>query len=79
MKHHVEEASTLLDALRHLHPQSSSTTLRKMLTQGRVLVNDAVVHRAKHDLSAGDIVQLLDRAKAEELTPPPAPAPPGAR
>jgi 23S rRNA pseudouridine1911/1915/1917 synthase len=76
MKHHVEEASTLLDALRHLHPQSSSSTLRKMLTQGRVLVNDAVVHRAKHDLSVGDIVQLLDRAKAEELTPPPVTEPP---
>jgi 23S rRNA pseudouridine1911/1915/1917 synthase len=76
MQHHVEDASTLLDALRHLHPQSSGSTLRKMLTQGRVLVNDTVVHRAKHDLSVGDIVQLLDRAKAEELTPPPTSEPP---
>lgn len=71
MEHSVGEATTLLDLLRHLHPNSSTTTLRKMLTQGRVLVNDDVVHRAKTALSPGDTVMLLDRARAEERTPPP--------
>ena len=73
MKHTVSETTTLLDALRALHPKSSNARLRKMLTQGRILVNGEVVHRAKHELVANDQIELLPRQSAEERTPPPAP------
>jgi 23S rRNA pseudouridine1911/1915/1917 synthase len=71
----VEQDGPLLGVLQTLHPNSSTTTLRKMLTQGRVTVNDSVVHRAKHEVCIGDVVKVLPRAKAEEITPPPAPSP----
>ena len=42
-----------------------------MLTQGRILVNQEVVHRAKHPLQQGDEIEVLARQRAEERTPPP--------
>jgi 23S rRNA pseudouridine1911/1915/1917 synthase len=71
MKETVSTASDLLAVLRSMFPQSSSTTLRKMLTQGRVVVNGEVVHRAKSEVVAGDTVEVLERQRAEERTPPP--------
>ena len=76
MKHTQGDAGDLLTTLRLLYPTSSITTLRKMLTQGRVLVNDAVVHRAKHILEKGDEIEVLQRQRAEERTPSPASKPP---
>ena len=76
MKHTAENETTLLELLRLLYPASSSSTLRKMLTQGRLLVQGDVVHRAKHTVHPGEVVEVLDRAKAEDLTPPPNTAPP---
>ena len=61
----------LLSTLRSLFPNSSSSSLRKMLTQGRILVNQQVVHRAKHPLQEGDEIEVLARQRAEERTPPP--------
>ena len=76
MKHTQDAAGDLLTTLRILYPTSSTTTLRKMLTQGRVLVNDTVVHRAKHVLEKGDEIEVLQRQRAEERTPSPASKPP---
>jgi len=76
MKHTAENETTLLDLLRLLYPSSSTSTLRKMLTQGRLLVEGNIVHRAKHTVHPGEVVEVLDRAKAEDLTPPPNTAPP---
>ena len=73
MRHTVEHDTELLAVLRLMYPTSSSTKLRKMLTQGRVLVNDDVVHRAKHSVASGDTVDVIVRQRAEERTPPPAP------
>ena len=42
-----------------------------MLTQGRILVNQEVIHRAKHPLQEGDEIEVLARQRAEERTPPP--------
>lgn len=42
-----------------------------MLTQGRVVVNGVIVHRAKHTVQEGDEVEVLERQRAEERTPPP--------
>ena len=66
MEHVQQEEGVLLATLQRLFPQSSTSTLRKMLTQGRVMVNETVVYRAKHDLRQGDNVRVLDRQKAEE-------------
>ena len=76
MKHTQDDAGDLLTTLRLLYPTSSTTTLRKMLTQGRVLVNDTVVHRAKHVLEKGDEIEVLQRQRAEERTPSPTSKPP---
>ena len=75
MKHTAATDSDLLSVLRSIFPQSSSTTLRKMLTQGRVVVNGDVVHRAKTAVVAGDTVEVLERQRAEERTPPPSTGP----
>ena len=71
MKHKELNGGDLLSTLRLLYPTSSTSKLRKMLTQGRVLVNDTVVHRAKHPLEIGDEIEVLQRQRAEERTPPP--------
>ena len=71
MKHTQDDAGDLLSTLRLLYPTSSTSRLRKMLTQGRVLVNDTVVHRAKHAVEKGDEIEVLQRQRAEERTPPP--------
>ena len=71
MKETASTESDLLAVLRSMFPQSSSTTLRKMLTQGRVVVNGEVVHRAKSEVVAGDTVEVLERQRAEARTPPP--------
>ena len=71
MKQTASADSDLLAVLRSMFPQSSSTTLRKMLTQGRIVVNGDVVHRAKATVHAGDTVEVLERQRAEERTPPP--------
>ena len=76
MKQTASTDSDLLAVLRSMFPQSSSTTLRKMLTQGRVVVNDEVVHRAKTTVFTGDTVEVLERQRAEERTPPPTTGPP---
>ena len=58
-----------------MFPNSSGSTLRKMLTQGRVVLNGEVVHRAKHELTDGDTIEVLERQRAERRTPPPKSAP----
>ena len=71
MKHVQIDDGDVLSTLRTLYPDSSTTTLRKMLTQGRVVVNGDVVHRAKHPLQSGDSLEVLQRQQAEERSPPP--------
>jgi 23S rRNA pseudouridine1911/1915/1917 synthase len=68
----VNEDATLLDVLKIQYPKSSATKLRKMLTQGRVTVNDEVEHRAKETVVKGSKVVVLDRPAAFDKTPPPA-------
>ena len=71
MKHKELTGGDLLSTLRLLYPTSSTSKLRKMLTEGGVLVNDTVIHRAKHPLEIGDEIEVLQRQRAEERTPPP--------
>ena len=67
----TNEPKALLDVLRSLYPSSSGSTLRKMLTQGRVVVDGEVEHRAKHPVDSGSKVNVLDRPAAFDKTPPP--------
>lgn len=72
MEFDVDEDAALLDVLKIQYPKSSATKLRKMLTQGRVTVNDEVEHRAKETVVKGSKVVVLDRPAAFDKTPPPA-------
>ena len=69
----VDEDNPLFEILRITYPSSSGAKLRKMLTQGRVMINGEVEHRAKHLVAAGSTVMILDRPAAFDKTPPPAP------
>ena len=52
----AQDGEVLLDALRRIHPDSSTGTLRRMLTQGRVQVDGTTVHAAKAELTSGQHV-----------------------
>ena len=71
------EGETLLDALRRIHPDSSTVTLRRMLTQGRVQVDGEGVHAAKTVLAAGQRVEVVARTVATEQHPAPQKRPKG--
>lgn len=66
-----QEDTELLEALSIIFPNSKKNTLRKMLTSGRVKVNNKVVHKAKSIVLKGDIVTVLDKERAIKNSPPP--------
>ena len=72
-----KDGETLMDALRRIHPDSSTGTLRRMLTQGRVHVDGTPVHAAKTELSAGQTVEVVARTTASEQHPAPIKRPKG--
>jgi len=57
----TESATTLLDALQKKFPDSSKTTLRKMLQNDRIRVNGAPERDAKRQLGPDDRIDVLDR------------------
>jgi 23S rRNA pseudouridine1911/1915/1917 synthase len=59
----------LLDALKSLYPDSSTTTLRKMLQSGRVRVNGEVEKDAKRILEADEVVDVAQKLVQETLPP----------
>lgn len=59
----------LLDALAAMFPDSSRTTLRQMLQNGRVRVNGELEKDAKRMLDADDFVDVADKA-AHRVLPP---------
>ena len=71
MKSIAEHETVLLAVLEGMFPATSKSKLRKMLTQGRVEVNEEIQFRAKHEIHPGDTVVILDHQKAMEQTPPP--------
>ena len=71
MNHTAEDHTVLLASLERMFPSTSKSKLRKMLTQGRIEVNQEVQHLAKHEIQPGDIITVLDHQKAIEQTPPP--------
>ena len=71
MKYSSDEESDLLTILVKLFPQSSKSTLRKMLTSGRVIVDGKICNRAKHEVVVGTNIEILDKVKAAEESPSP--------
>ena len=71
MQYNSDEENNLLDVLVKLFPQSSKSTLRKMLTSGRVIVDGKVCNRAKHEVVVGTNIEILDKVKAAEESPSP--------
>ena len=68
----VEEECQLLTKLSIVFPDSTKSKLRKMLTEGRVLIDGKPVYKAKKLLVKGNILTIINRADAKKLSPPPA-------
>lgn len=62
MKKAITEPIILLEFLRLQFPQTTNNKLRKMLSEGRVKINDSVVFKAKQQLELNDKFELLDRS-----------------
>lgn len=73
MKFNVEEEIILLSALQLMYPESTKSKLRKMLTEGRVLVDGTPVYKAKELLTKGNFVTVINRSEAIVKSPPPEP------
>ena len=73
MKYIVEEALFLLSKLELIFPESTKSKLRKMLTEGRVLVDGTPVYNAKELLTKGNEVMIINRSEAMKKSPPPQP------
>ena len=67
----ISKDTILLDELSIQFTQTSKNKLRKMLTEGRISVNDKIEHKAKRELNKGDIIKILDKTTSKEITPPP--------
>ena len=59
----VSDEGTLLDHLKKMQPSTSNNVLRKMLTNQRIQVDESVIHRAKHIVQVGQIIEILPRPK----------------
>ena len=62
MKKVITEPIILLEFLKLQFPQTTNNKLRKMLSEGRVKINDSVVFKAKQPLQLNDKFELLDRS-----------------
>ena len=69
----VDIDTELLEVLAAKYPNSKRNKLRKMLTEGRVLVDGVIVHKAKSIVKKGSTVIISDRESAAKTSPPPAP------
>ncbi len=67
----VEKNTPLLEILSVMFENTSRRKIRKMLTDGRILVDGVVVHKAQLEVEAGQIVEMIGKAKAIQETPPP--------
>ena len=63
MKKKLNQDTTLLDVLKTMQPQASTNVLRKMLTNQRVTVDEIIIHRAKHLVLQGQVVEIHPKQK----------------
>jgi 23S rRNA pseudouridine1911/1915/1917 synthase len=69
MRKIVTQPATLLDALAECYPDSTKTTLRQMLQNGRVRVNDVVEKNARSPLSIDDVIEVGQKSIPISLPP----------
>lgn len=69
MRKVVTQPATLLDALAECYPDSTKTTLRQMLQNGRVRVNDVVEKNARSPLAIDDVIEVGQKSIAVALPP----------
>ncbi|HUO84955.1 MAG TPA: RluA family pseudouridine synthase [Thermoanaerobaculia bacterium] len=69
MRNVLERPAGLLDALTELFPDSSRSTLRQMLRDGRVRVNGEVEKRASRNLERGDHLDVVRRDHVLDAAP----------
>ena len=67
MRRIVAATGSLLDALLREFPDSSKTTLRKMLQSGRVRVNGEVEKDAKLPVDSDDVIQIAEKESLRAL------------
>mgnify|MGYP006173562563 FL=1 len=67
----VEKNTPLLELLSVMFENSSRRKIRKMLTDGRILVDGVVVHKAQLEVEAGQIIEMVSKSRALEDNPPP--------
>ena len=65
----MNEDLSLLDSLSTIFPDSSRTTLRRMLQASRVEVDGDIIHSAKHEVKKGQKIKIRTRT---EIAPAPA-------
>ena len=68
MKKTVTDSVELLTFLKEIFTNTSTNKLRKMLTTGRVTVNNTVIHKAKHILVQNDVVEIGDKTTKSPTT-----------
>jgi 23S rRNA pseudouridine1911/1915/1917 synthase len=69
MRSVVRNPQSLLDALAQLYPDSTRTTLRQMLQNGRVRVNHEIEKNARRELDPGDVIEVGQRTMQIALPP----------
>jgi 23S rRNA pseudouridine1911/1915/1917 synthase len=61
MKTTIKNATTLLKFLTEFYPQSSKTKIKKLLQNGNILCNSKIVTLNSLTLSAGDVIEIIDK------------------
>jgi len=69
MRDELQSMQTLLERLQVLYPDSSRTTLRKILQSGRVRVNGEVEKDAKRIIDADETVDVAPKTVQQALPP----------
>ncbi|HUF18996.1 MAG TPA: RluA family pseudouridine synthase [Thermoanaerobaculia bacterium] len=69
MREIQKDEASLLEALERMFPDSSRSTLRKMLRATRVRVNGELEPDAKRVLHAGDVLDVSNRSSQQHLDP----------
>ena len=68
MKASISVSGTILDALEILVPGAARRTLRQMLSQKRIRVNDDVCVDARHPVEPGDVLEIGAPGVSEKLS-----------
>ena len=66
MKYSVKSSTYLLDFLQEIYPSSSKRKLRKMLTDGRILIDETPEFRAKAPLEPGQILKIHPKKSKDQ-------------